>query len=210
MKNNTIEPRIRITGGGLRRPKPATPPPRMTVALREEHIKQLALAREQAVAGNEAALRSLTDVRYAAECVTDLGKPYGQHLPSEQYGRRRKFSNPLFLTPAGHLKSYPEEDEHLFVSSESAVDAVKKLGQGSDWEVRETLLCMELARKPYLRWVIEVKGRLYSEPRRSLDDLAEIYRQGGRAALCNLYTKSYVCKILVRLRASGVAVDEVG
>ena len=121
-------------------------------------------------------------------------------LPGGQYSRRRKFSNPLFLTPYGLLEAYPERDADLFVLLEVAQKSVHDLQCGGEWQVRETLLTMEMSTKPYLRWLKEVKGRAYAEPRRSLDEQADIYRQGGRAALRSLYTKAHVAKILSKLR----------
>ncbi len=202
------KPNIIFSGGGLRRPKSATPKPRLTTAQREASTEQVRLAREQAIAGDDAALRTLTDVRYAVECVVDAGEPFGGQLPNGQYSRRRKFSNPLFLTPAGLIEAYPEKDEDLFTLQEQSLAAVHALGRGGEWAIRETLLSMEMSNKQYVRWLAEVKGKTYIEAKRSIEELAEIYRQGGRLALRSLYTREHVAKIVTRLRKLGVAVQE--
>ena len=75
-----------------------------------------------------------------------------------------------------------------------------------EWETGETLLTMEMSKKPYLRWLKEVKDQDYSEPRRSLEESAEIYRQGGRSALSLLYTRSHVSKTISKLREQGVEI----
>jgi hypothetical protein len=165
---------------------------------------QFAEATKLANDGDDAMLRTMTDIRFAVECVVDAGGIMNNKSPRAQYGRRRKFSNPLFLSPAGLIESYPENDQDLFTSEEIAVAAIRKLGVGGEWNVRETLLTMETANKRYLRWVAEVKGKEFSEARRSLEELAEIYRQGGRDALRALYTREHVAKIVTKLRSAGV------
>lgn len=202
-ETNATRPQIRVCHGGIPRRWPAATRPRLTLAETEERTEQISKARMQAMAGNDAALRSLIDSRYAVECFSELGGPYGEKLPGGQYSRKRKFSNPLFLTPYGLLEAYPERDADLFVDCEAAQRAVHALQRGGQWEVRETLLTMEMSRKSYLRWFKEVKGKVYAEPRRSLADQAEIYRQGGRAALRALYTASHVSKIISKLRSEG-------
>lgn len=195
---------LHISRGGIYRKKIDAPKVRLTKAEMEIRSLQLAEATKLANDGDDTMLRTMTDIRFAVECVVDAGGIMNNKSPRAQYGRRRKFSNPLFLSPAGLIESYPENDEDLFTSEEVAVAAIRKLGVGGEWNVRETLLTMETSSKRYLRWVAEVKGKEFSEARRTLDELAEIYRQGGRAALRALYTREHVAKIVTRLRAAGV------
>lgn len=206
--SDALAPRaqIRVCYGGLRRQPPAAPIKRMTAAEREKRAALVTDARAHALAGDDSELRALIDIRYAVECFTNIGGPFGETLPGGQYGRKRKFSNPLFLTPYGLLEAYPERDADLFVCSEVAQNAIHALQRGGEWEIRETLLTMEMCKKPYLRWLKEVKAQDYSEPRRSLEELAEIYRQGGRSALSLLYTRSHVSKTISKLREQGVEI----
>lgn len=64
-----------------------------------------------------------------------------------------------------------------------------------------TTLAIELAGKRYLRWVREVKGKHYQEPRRTPEELAAIFAQGGLPALMKLYSKAHAFKIATRLQA---------
>lgn len=195
---------LHISCSGIFLKKSDAPKVRLTKAERESRTLQWAEATKLANDGDVVMLRTMTDIRFAVECVVDTGGIMNNKSPRAQYGRRRKFSNPLFLSPAGLIESYPEKDEDLFTSEEIAVAAIRKLGVGGEWNVRGTLLTMEISSKHYLQWVAEVKGKEFSEARRTLDELAEIYRQGDRAALRALCTREHVAKIVTRLRAAGV------
>jgi len=153
-------------------------------------------ARVRALSGDDADLRRLSLERFVVECVTEIG----QYTNAP---RKRKFSNPLFLTPDGLLHAFPENDQALFSTNEVALDTLKKSGEGH-WEIRQTTLEAELRKKPYLRWVREVKGRDYQEPRRTEAELLTIYENGGRDALLKLYSKAHAFKIAKRLKASPV------
>ena len=135
--SDTLAPRaqIRVSHGGLRRQPPADPIKRMTAAEREKRVVLVTDARARALAGDDSELRALVDIRYAVECFTNIGGAFGEALPGGQYGRKRKFSNPLFLTPYGLLEAYPERDADLFVISEVAQNAVYALQRGGEWEV---------------------------------------------------------------------------
>lgn len=196
---------LSITQGGLRRPKATTPKVRLSKAESETRLVEFRKAMDEALSGNDSLLRTLTDIRYTAECVVDAGGILGKSLPNASYGRRRKFSNPLFLTPSGLKEAYPEKDEDLFSVLQHVTDAVRQLGRGGDWSIRETLLFMETSNKRYLRWAAEVKGKEYTEVKRTLEELAEIYQRGGRAALRELYTREHVAKIITRLRSVGTS-----
>lgn len=116
--------------------------------------------------------------------------------------RKRKFSNPLFLTPEGLLHSFPEDDKELFTTHDVALESLKKQLVGGEWEIRQTSLANELRDKRYLRWAREVKGQDYTEPRRTQAELASIYADGGIAALLKVYSKAHALKIAKRLNAA--------
>jgi len=65
------------------------------------------------LACDDAKLRALTvgGERFVAECVSVEADPFNRR-PA---GRRRKFSNPLFVTPTDLLHAFPEEDVDLFL-----------------------------------------------------------------------------------------------
>jgi hypothetical protein len=170
---------------------------RKTKAELEADQLRFVAAKKLCDAGDDSQLRALTDIRYCVECVSSVGG----RLFSPEGGRRRKFSVPLFVTPDGTQASYPEVDEHFFVTEEAAIQALKKADQGGSWEIRRTTVATELANKRYLRWASEVKDQLYSEPRRSLDELALIYESGGLPALKALYTRTHALHIVKRLCA---------
>ena len=186
---------IRITGGGFRPGFRLPGSPRLTRAEKEALAAQMSSARELALSGNDAALRGLTQERFVVECVSNVGS-FGAAL------RRRKFSNPLFLTPDGLLQSFPEDDKELFATQDVALDALKKQSVNGEWEIRQTSLANELRDKRYLRWVREVKGREYQEPRRTQAELAVIYENGGIGALLAIYSKAHAFKIAKRLNSS--------
>lgn len=146
--------------------------------------------------GDETLYRANTKDRYIAEC---LARGNGA----------RKFSNPLFMTPAGYLDAFPEVDDHLFTNSETAWKAVAafstKEHQGQ-WKVSTTTLVKELKSKRYLRWLQEVKPMQgsYTEPRRTLEDRAAIYKVEGLPGLRDRYTKSHALNSRRLIVASGL------
>src|SRR6185369_6888887 len=85
----------------------------------------------------------------AVECFSDVGD--GHMRTNGTYGRRRKFSNPLFLSPAGFMRSYSEKPDELFLDVEQAAAALQSQAQPGEWEIRETSLEAELRSKRYLR-----------------------------------------------------------
>lgn len=192
-----VELRIRIVTSATSGPFLPPGTKRLTKVEQEAYRLRFVAAKKLCDAGDESQLRALTNIRYCVECVSSVGGP----CFSPEGGRRRKFSAPLFVTPDGTQTSYPEVDVHFFVTEEAATLALKTAGQGGSWEVRRTTVATELANKRYLRWVAEVKDRLYSEPRRSLDELASIYESGGLPALRAFYTRTHALHTVKRLRA---------
>jgi hypothetical protein len=165
-------------------------------------------ARELVKRGDEATYRALSEERYVAECTSDSVAPHGM------FARSRKFSNPLFMTPVGYLAAFPELDEHLFLSSETAFQAIAKYGKTEHhafWQVRSTKLVKELRGKRYQRWLREVKNtdEPYREHRRSLEECAAIYAIGGIASLKKIYSKAHALKTEHRIVETGLAEREV-
>ena len=167
---------------------------------RRQHRQRIDDAWALAKTGNETAYRELTmgKTRYIAECAGQGEIPHGM------LRRSRKFSNPLFMTPAGYLEAFPELDEHLFLSMDSALAAIRKFSKPEHaalWEIRTTTLARELKDKRYLRWLAEVKNAVvpYKEPKRSIEEVADIYRAGGLDALKAIYTKAHALKLEKRL-----------
>jgi hypothetical protein len=133
--------------------------------------------------GDETLYRLRTKDRYVTECLA-------------RGNRARKFSTPLFMTPTGYIESFPEVDEHLFVCPDSALKAVKLFGlekHNGMWCTSSTTLRKELNSKNYLRWAQEVKPMQgnYTEPRRTLENRAAIYKDEGLPGLKDRYTKSH-------------------
>ncbi len=153
-----------------------------------------AAAKSRALGGDDADLRALSTARYTVECVSDVGQSNGVL-------RRRKFSAPLYLTPDGLLRAFPESDSELFADLDLAMAALRLSVVDGEWEVRQTTLAIELAGKRYLRWAREVKGQPYQEPRRTPEELAALFAQGGLPALLKLYSKAHALKIAKRLKA---------
>lgn len=165
-------------------------------------------AYELAKGANEAAYRALTEVRFVAECSANIAPPHGM------FARSRKFSNPLFMTPAGYLAAFPELDEHLFLSIESAQQAIAKYGKPEHhalWQVSSTKLAKELRGQRYQRWLREVKnpGETYQEPRRTLQECAALYASGGIESLKKIYSKSHVLKTEHRMVEAGLVKREL-
>lgn len=161
--------------------------------------------------GDDWLLRALTvgGTRFTVESVSVLPDPFGKSKP-----RRRKFSNPCFLTPSGILHGFPSSDEDLFIGLDDAMEAIKKYGADSpgSWMRATVKLSSLLKSKRYLRWKSEVDslppGEVYSEPRRSLEESFLIFSNGGFSALNEHYTKSYSYYLLRRFKESGLI--EVG
>ncbi|WP_029523683.1 hypothetical protein [Polaromonas glacialis] len=169
-----------------------------------EHLAAWELAKQ----GDEAAYRALTEERCIAECASDGVAPHGM------FARSRKFSNPLFMTPTGYLAAFPELDEHLFLSSETAFQAIAKYSKPehyASWRVSSTKLSKELRDKQYQRWLREVKNSNapYIEPRRSLEECASIYASGGIEALKKIYSKAHALKTEHRIVEAGLAEREI-
>lgn len=130
-----------------------------------EDRQKLDAAWELAKTGDEKSYRELTAdaTRYIAECTGTGEMPHGM------FRRSRKFSNPLFMTPAGYIEAFPELDEHLFISLDTAHAAILKFGKpehSAFWRISSTKLTKELKDKRYLRWLAEVKNAVvpYKEP----------------------------------------------
>lgn len=164
-------------------------------------------AYELAKQGNEAAYRALTTQRFVAECSACIAAPHG--MPA----RSRKFSNPLFMTPAGYLQAFPERDEHLFLSMDAALQAIAKYSKPEHhalWQFRSTKLAKELRDKRYQRWMREVNNSSepYLAPRKSLDECAALYASGGIVALYKIYSKSHALKTEHRMVEAGLVQRE--
>lgn len=177
----------------------------------EKSLKQRRAERsaayEAARQGDEAAYRALTTERFVAECSANIAAPHGM------FARSRKFSNPLFMTPAGYLAAFPERDEHLFLSMEAALQAIAKYSKPEHhalWQVRSTKLAKELRDKRYQRWLREVNNSSepYLAPRRSLEECAALYASGGIEALKKLYSKAHALKTEHRMVEAGLVQHE--
>lgn len=175
----------------------------------EQRLREHLEAKQRYLEGDDTKLRALTvgSERFVAECVSVEADPWGR----KPEGRRRKFSNPLFVTPRGLLHAFPEEDTDLFIDQDTAWAAIKKWGspKGS-WSVSQTTLARQLKRKDYRRWLAEVKslpdGVEYKEPRRSLEECYAVYANAGMAGLRKLYTPSHCFHLIAKFRDQGWAV----
>lgn len=177
---------------------------RATFSRNQKSLKDIGLnwldAHERATSllenGDETLYRANTKDRYVAECQA-------------RGNGARKFSNPLFMTPAGYLDAFPEVDDHLFTNFDAAWKTVAAFGtkehQGR-WQVSTTTLVKELRSKRYLRWLQEVKPMQgsYTEPRRTLEDRAAIYKVEGLPGLRDRYTKSHALNSRRLIVASGL------
>lgn len=174
---------------------------------KEQKAERIA-AWELAKQGDEAAYRALTEERCVAKCTSNSVAPHGM------FARSRKFSSPLFMTPTGYLAAFPELDEHLFLSSEMAFQAIAKYSKpehSASWQVSSTKLAKELRNKQYQRWLHEVKNTdaPYVQPRRSLEECASIYASGGIQALKKIYSKAHALKTEHRIVEAGLAKREI-
>lgn len=161
------------------------------------------------LAGDDSELR-----RYLSErVVVEIGiAPITSEFARTDW-RSRKFSDPLYLTPAGFLHAYPEADDDLFIDHDQVQTALSfyrntaegnKLAKNSQFRIIAPAVLGKIGGKGYGRWVKEVKGKSYSEPRRSLAESHEIYASGGRAALKDIYSPSYVFVLLRKFAHNGL------
>ncbi len=144
----------------------------------------------------------------------------GSRLRSPSYGapiwRSRKFSDPLFLTPAGFLTAYPEVDQDLFIDVLQANEALAfyrampnqfKL-ENASYQISEPAILGKIGGAGYRRWLEEVKGQSYTEPRRSLRQTHSIYLDSGREGLQKMYSPAYVFALMRKFNAEGLQVSK--
>lgn len=175
------------------------PPPKMQLLVR---------ALDLYVEGDDSELRPLIKGRVSVEFGTRVDT-YGVGVPS---WRSRKFSDPLFLTPAGFLFAYPEADEDLFLDMEQAHAALafykaipnKPVLDKLSYRVSSQVVLGKIGGAGYKRWVNEVKNKAYVEPRRSLAETHAIYTEHGRAGLKGIYSPAYVYALLRKFKAEGL------
>ena len=173
-----------------------------------EKVLQLRAARQRFLeTGEDEPLRRLTagTERFVAECLVKPEDPWAT-VPR----RRRKYSDPLFVTPRGLLRAFPNKDEDLFLDHASAWAAIAHFSpqeKAGDWTVYETKLETLLRSKRYLRWSAEVKslpeGVGFREPRRPLAESFALYSAGGMEALRARYTRTHCLGLLRKFRAEG-------
>lgn len=179
-----------------------------TKSARQTRFEQHHAAKAQYLAGDDTKLRALTagGQRFSAECVSVEADPWSR----KPAGRRRKFSNPIFVTPHGLLHAFPEIDADLFLDQDAAWAAIRKWGSPAtaNWSVSSTTLARHLKRKDYLRWLAEVKNLpenvAYKETRRSLEECYAIYAGEGMAGLQKLYTKSHCFHLVAKFKDAGL------
>ena len=87
-----------------------------------DQMRALDQALDLYVQGDDSELRPFIKGRVSVE--------FGSRTDNSRYGgapgwRSRKFSDPLYLTPAGFLQAYPEADEDLFLDMEQARAALE-------------------------------------------------------------------------------------
>lgn len=122
-------------------------------------------------------------------------------------GRKRKFHEPLYVTPDGLLEGFPEAERQLFASADAAQAALVRSGYVGVASVRTMSLPTLFRTARYRRWATEVKsmpeGERFVEPRLSLEDAFALYQQGGREALRARYTRTHVAQLIARFRKEG-------
>ncbi|NMG28418.1 hypothetical protein [Aromatoleum evansii] len=122
-------------------------------------------------------------------------------------GRKRKYHEPLFVTPDGLLEGFPEVEHQLFVSADEAQAALVRSGYVGVTSVRTVSLPTLFRTARYKRWAAEVKpmpeGERFVEPRLSLEDAFALYQNGGREALRQRYTRTHVAQLMARFRKEG-------
>ena len=169
----------------------------------------MAIAREQASAGDQTLLRALTSggSRYVVEAMSIEPDPLNK-CSAAASGRRRKFSNPLFLTPYGRLEGFPQSDDALFLDADAAHQAIAKHGQGVRWQVSTTTLQAIQCSKAFVRWKAEVsalpQGQEYAEPRRTLEDSFAIYQREGMEGLRKHYTRTHAWHLIKKFKDNGL------
>lgn len=164
--------------------------------------------------GDDSELRPYIKQRTCVEFGTITGR--GSYGPPGW--RSRKFSDPLYLTPAGFLRAYPEKDEDLFIDStqaQLALDFYRSPPNGIDREKLDYSIFEpavlgrgRIGGKAYQRWLKEVKGQNYTEPRRSLAESHELYQASGREGLEKLYSRAYVFALVRKFNAEGLEVKK--
>jgi hypothetical protein len=166
-----------------------------------------AKAYEQLKGGDDALYRSLTigGTRFMVQAMTVEPDPYSKFNVA---GRRRKFSNPLFITPAGLLHAFPQIDEDLFVDIDSAKAAVQHHAARVNWSICSTTLASLVKSKAYQRWLAEVAslpaGEGYVEPRRSIEETFAIYAAEGMAGLRRHYTRAHAFHLIAKFKDQGL------
>ena len=162
--------------------------------------------------GDDAALRPFVKERVCVELGTQSTNP----LVGKLQWRSRKFSDPLFLTPAGFLPAYPENDEDLFLDM-TQVKAALDFYQGvphpklkstkASYNIIGSAVLGQIGGAGFKRWLAEVKNQNYTEPRRTLQESHAIYTASGRAGLKELYSPAYVCSLLRKFKAAGLSLQ---
>lgn len=174
-------------------------------------LQQVQRALDLYVQGDDSELRPYIKGRVSVEFGTRVAT-YGGGAPG---WRSRKFSDPLYLTPAGFLQAYPEVDEDLFIDMEQASAALEfykahppklKLDNAS-YRISSPVMLGKIGGAGYKRWLKEVKNQDYTEPRRSLAETHAIYAESGRAGLKEIYSPTYVYALLRRFKAEGLPVE---
>lgn len=176
-------------------------------------LRQIEQAVALYVSGDDTELRPFIRRRVSVEI--------GTRARNSSYGaapvwRSRKFSDPLFVTPAGFLNAYPEVDEDLFIDSVQAQQAVtfyrdipsKFKLENASFQISEPAVLGKIGGPGFKRWLAEVKGQQYTEPRRPLAEAHALYLQGGRAQLEKEYSPSYVFALIRKFNAEGLALQK--
>ena len=176
-----------------------------------EKLQAVVNAAELYINGDDSALRQLVPRRVSVEIGTKISNSnYG----SAPVWRSRKFSDPLFVTPAGFLNAYPEMDEDLFIDNVQAQQALvfyrgmpnKFSLENASYQIIEPAVLGKIGGDGYKRWQAEVKGQHYTEPRRSLAQAHALYQEHGRVQLEKEYSPSYVFALIRKFNTEGLAV----
>lgn len=158
--------------------------------------------------GDESLYRALTvgSTRFTVQCMSVEPDEFGKSRSA--LGRKRKFSNPLFITPKGLVHAFPQSDEDMFVNVDTAQEAMKIHGGNRFWQISSTTLASLMKTKAFQRWRLEVEslpeGVGYVEPRRSLEDTFAIYSKDGIAGLRRHYTKSHAFHLIAKYKEQGL------
>jgi hypothetical protein len=134
-----------------------------------------------------------------SNAFSDVGDGFARN--NGTYGRRRKYSNPLYLAPAGLIYRFPEEAGDFFLCEDDARAKLASVAYGGEWEIRHTSLEAETTRnKRFQRWKLEFRDGEGFEIHRELQEVADIYEAGGKAALLGLYTSAHTYHLIARLK----------